>query len=232
MNAGLLDLSPQEAEAVWLSLKVAGVATLAGPPFAVLVAYILARFAFPGHAILNALSHLPLVLPPVVTGYALLFLFGRQGPLGAFLAEYFGVVFAFRWTGAALAAGVMSFPLLIRPMRLSFEAIDPRLTQAARSLGAGPRRPLSSSNCRSLCLESSRAAFSASPRRSASSARRSPSSPTFRAKRRTIPAAIYSLMQSPDGDAGAARLALISVAIAVTALLVSEALQRRAGARA
>jgi molybdate transport system permease protein len=228
----VLDLSPQETEAIWLSLKVASVATLAACPIAVVVAYVLARGRFHGHGALNAATHLPLVLPPVVTGYALLLLFGRHGPLGAFLAEHFGIVFAFRWTGAALAAGVMSFPLLLRPMRLSFEATDPRLPQAARSLGAPPwaaflfiELPLALPGVITgavLGFAKALGEFGATI--------------TFVSnipgETRTIPAAIYSLMQTPDGDAAALRLALVAVMIAVAALLASEALQRRAGARA
>ncbi|HYA81317.1 MAG TPA: molybdate ABC transporter permease subunit [Methylocystis sp.] len=231
MTADLFDLSPQETEAIWLSLKVAGVATLASCPAAILIAYILARGRFFGHAALNAVAHLPLVLPPVVTGYALLLLFGRRGPLGAFLADHFGLVFAFRWTGAALAAAVMSFPLLIRPMRLSFENIDPRLPKAARSLGAGPfaafvlvELPLALPGIITgavLGFAKALGEFGATI--------------TFVSnipgETRTIPAAIYSFMQTPDGDQGALRLSLIAVAIAVAALVVSEALQRRAGAR-
>jgi molybdate transport system permease protein len=228
----VLDLSPQEAEAIWLSLKVASVATLAASPIAVLIAYILARGRFVGHAALNAAAHLPLVLPPVVTGYALLMLFGRHGPLGAFLAEHFGIVFAFRWTGAALAAAVMSFPLLIRPMRLSFEAIDPRLPQAARSLGARPAAAF-------LFVELPLAlpgVITGAVLGFAKALGEFGATITFVSnipgETRTIPAAIYSLMQTPDGDVAALRLSLIAVLIAVAALLLSEALQRRAGARA
>jgi len=228
----VLDLSPQEAEAIWLSLKVAGVATLASCPVAILIAYILARGRFFGHAALNAAAHLPLVLPPVVTGYALLLLFGRHGPLGAFLAEHLGLVFAFRWTGAALAAAVMSFPLLIRPMRLSFESVDPQLPQAARSLGAGPlaaflfvELPLALPGVITgavLGFAKALGEFGATI--------------TFVSnipgETRTIPVAIYTFMQMPDGDRGALRLSLVAVAIAVGALVASETLQRRAGVRA
>lgn len=115
---------------------MASVALAFALPMAVLVAYLLARFRFPGHGVVNALVHLPLVLPPVVTGYVLLLAFGKKGPIGSFLDNTFGVSFAFNWTGAALAAGVMAFPLMVRPIRLSFEAVDPKLEDAAKSLGA------------------------------------------------------------------------------------------------
>ena len=131
----MLDLSPQEWIAVQLSLRVAVVATLVALPFGVAIAWVLARKNFWGKGLLDALVHLPLVLPPVVTGYLLLILFGRRGPIGVFLESTFGIVFSFRWTGAALAAGVMGFPLLVRAIRLSFEAADRRLEDAARKIG-------------------------------------------------------------------------------------------------
>src|SRR5690606_15613705 len=129
-------LTPQEWEAIHLSLKVASVAMLFSVPLAILVAWLLARGRFPGRALLDGVVHLPLVMPPVVTGYLLLLAFGRRGPIGAFLESTFGIVFAFRWTGAALAAGIMGFPLLVRAIRLSIEAIDPGLEAAASTLGA------------------------------------------------------------------------------------------------
>ena len=132
----MLDLSPDEIVAIKLSLKVAFWATLGSLPLALLVAHVLARKRFWGISLLNGLVHLPLILPPVVTGYVLLLLFGRRGPIGSFLAEHFDIVFAFRWTGAALACAVMGFPLMVRAIRLSIEAIDPRLEAAAGTLGA------------------------------------------------------------------------------------------------
>src|SRR5205823_12504422 len=122
--------------AVQLSLRIAFWATLVSLPFGIAIAYLLARKRFWGKAILDGLVHLPLVLPPVVTGYLLLISFGRRGPVGAFLADYFGIVFSFRWTGAALACGIMGFPLIVRPIRLAIEAIDRRLEDAAATLGA------------------------------------------------------------------------------------------------
>src|SRR3954467_2539858 len=133
----LLNLSPEEWTAVRLSIRVATVAMLASLPGGIAVAYLLARGRFPGKSILNGIVLLPLILPPVVTGYLLLLSFGRRGPIGAFLYEYFGIVFSFRWTGAALACAVMGFPLLVRSIRLSLDAIDRRLEDAAGTLGAG-----------------------------------------------------------------------------------------------
>jgi len=127
----VFDLSPEEWTAVWLSIRIATVATLGALPFGVAIAWLLARKNFWGKALLDGVVHLPLVLPPVVTGYLLLIWFGRKGPVGAILDQYFGIVFSFRWTGAALACGVMAFPLLVRAIRLSFEAIDRRLEDAA-----------------------------------------------------------------------------------------------------
>src|SRR4051794_38142582 len=129
-------LTPEEWIAVELSLRIAFVATLFALPFGLAVAWLLARKEFWGKALLDGIVHLPLVLPPVVTGYLLLIWFGRRGPIGSFLDTYFGVVFSFRWTGAALACAVMGFPLLVRPLRLALEAIDQRLEQAASTLGA------------------------------------------------------------------------------------------------
>jgi molybdate transport system permease protein len=228
----VFDLSPQEITAIGLSAKVASVATLSALPFAIFIAYALARWRFPGHAALNAIVHLPLVLPPVVTGFALLLLFGRHGPIGAFLAQHIGFVFAFRWTGAALAAAVMSFPLMIRPIRLSFENVDQRLGYAARSLGASSAwafllvtLPLAAPGVivgTVLGFAKALGEFGATI--------------TFVSnipgETQTVPSAIYSLIQTPDGDAAALRLAAISAAIAIVALLISEALQRRAGAHA
>src|ERR671910_801396 len=136
----MFDLSPDEWIAVQLSLRIAVAATLVALPFGIAVAWLLARKDFWGKSLLDGIVHLPLVLPPVVTGYLLLLSFGRKGPVGSFLADYFGIVFSFRWTGAALACGVMAFPLLVRAIRLSFESIDRRLEDAAATLGANPFR--------------------------------------------------------------------------------------------
>ncbi len=223
----MLDLTAEDLVAIRLSVRVATVAVAASLPFAIIVGYALARWRFPGHAALNALVHLPLVMPPVVTGFALLLTFGRQGPVGAFLAEHFGVVFAFRWTGAALAAAVMSFPLMVRPVRLAFESVDPRLNGAARSLGASPAYafalidlPLAGNGV----LVGAILGFAKALGEFGATITFVSSIP---GETRTIPAAIYALLQAPDGDASAMRLAAISAGIAVAALLASEALQTR-----
>src|SRR5947209_3307046 len=136
LDVNLLDLSPQEWTAIFLSLRIAIVATVVALPFGISVAWLLARKDFWGKSLFDGIIHLPLVLPPVVTGYLLLISFGRRGPIGAFLADHFGIVFSFRWTGAALACGIMGFPLLVRPIRLAIEAIDRKLEDAAATLGA------------------------------------------------------------------------------------------------
>lgn len=218
--------SAAETTAILLSLKVAGVATLVSLPFAVLTAWILAKKRFYGKLLLDALVHLPLVMPPVVTGYVLLLLFGRKGALGGFF-ESLGLVFSFRWTGAALAAGIMAFPLMVRAMRLGFQAVDTRLEAMAGTLGASPlivfftiSLPLALPGLIAgmvLAFAKALGEFGATI--------------TFVAnipgETQTIPAAIYSAIQSPDGDAAAFRLAFISMLIAVLALLASEFLQRR-----
>src|SRR3954470_17969162 len=140
LDVNLLDLSPQEWTAIFLSLRIAIVATVVALPFGISVAWLLARKDFWGKSLLDGVVHLPLVLPPVVTGYLLLISFGRRGPIGAFLDQYFGIVFSFRWTGAALACGIMGFPLMVRPIRLAIEAIDRRLEDAAATLGADRAR--------------------------------------------------------------------------------------------
>ena len=226
-----LRLSPAEWTAVTLSLKVATIGTLASLPIGVFVAHVLARRRFPGKILLEGLVHLPLVLPPVVTGYLLLLLFGRQGPLGAFLAETFGIEFAFRWTGAALAAAVMGFPLLVRSIRLAIEGVDRRLERAAGSLGAPPLAvfftvtlPLALPGLLAgavLAFAKALGEFGATI--------------TFVSnipgETQTIAGAIYGYTQNPDGDAGALRLSLVAVAIALLALLASELLARRSAKR-
>jgi molybdate transport system permease protein len=227
----LLDLSPDEWLAVKLSLRIAIVATLAALPFGIAVAWVLARKDFWGKALVDGLVHLPLVLPPVVTGYLLLISFGRKGAIGSFLEEYFGVVFAFRWTGAALACGVMGFPLLVRAIRLSFEAIDRRLEDAASTLGADRLRtfvtitlPLALPGIIAgmvLCFAKALGEFGATI--------------TFVSnipgETQTISAAIYSFMQVPGGETAAGRLVVVAIVIALAALVVSEWLARRAGTR-
>lgn len=225
------EISAEEWTAILLSLRVAAIATLVATPIGIAVAWLLARREFWGKAALDALIYLPLVLPPVVTGYLLLLTFGRKGLLGGWLAEHLGIVFAFRWTGAALACGVMSFPLLVRPIRLSIEAVDRKLEQAASTLGAAPWRvfltvtlPLSLPGILAgmvLGFAKAIGEFGATI--------------TFVSnipgQTQTISAAIYSLTQTPDGDVAALRLVIVSIVIAMAALIASEILARRATRR-
>jgi molybdate transport system permease protein len=227
----MLELTPEEWTAVRLSLLVASVATLASVPVAVPVAWVLARRNFPGKALFDGLVHLPLVLPPVVTGYVLLVLFGRKGAIGAFLDDQFGIVLAFRWTGAALACAVMGFPLMVRAIRLAIEAVDPRLEAAAGTLGANPllafltvTLPLALPGVVAgmvLAFAKALGEFGATI--------------TFVSnipgETQTIAAAIYGYTQDPAGDAGALRLTIVATLIALGALVVSERLSRRAAAR-
>jgi molybdate transport system permease protein len=226
-----MELTPDEWNAVRLSVKVAVWAMLGSLPLGLLTALILARGNFWGKSILNGIVHLPLILPPVVTGYLLLLTFGRRGPVGAFLAEHFGIVFSFRWTGAALACAIMGFPLMVRAIRLSIEAVDRRLEAAAGTLGAGPiwvfttiTLPLILPGIIAgmiLSFGKAMGEFGATI--------------TFVSnipgETQTLPSAIYTFTQIPGGDAGALRLTLISVAISMAALMASEALAHRASRR-
>lgn len=224
-------LSPDEARALLLSLKVALWATAVSLPFGIAVAWLLARRRFAGHGLLNGLVHLPLILPPVVTGYLLLLTFGRRGPVGAWLESWFGIVLAFRWTGAVLAAAVMAFPLMVRAIRLAFETVDPRLEEAAGTLGAPPvwvfltvTLPLILPGVIAgaiLCFAKAMGEFGATI--------------TFVAaipgQTQTLPSAIYAFLQVPGGDAAAFRLVAISVAVALAALALSEVMARRVARR-
>lgn len=225
-------LTVQEWQAVLLSLRVSAVATLASLPFGLGVAWLLARHRFWGREALNALVHLPLILPPVVTGYALLVLFGRQGAIGSFLEAQFGLVIAFRWTGAALAGAVMAFPLMVRAMRLGIEAVDPRLEDAAGTLGAS--RPwtfvlVTLPLIAPSILAGAILAFAKVMGEFGATITFVSSIP---GRTQTVPSAIYALLQSPSGDAAALRLVLFSVALALGALLASEWLARRMTRRA
>ena len=222
----MLGLSPDDLTAIALSLRIAIVATLASLPFGIAVAYALARWRFPGKSLVNGLVHLPLVLPPVVTGYLLLVAFGRRGIFGQALADI-GIVLSFRWTGAALACAVMGFPLMVRAMRLSFEAIDPRLEAAAGTLGANPAwrfllvsLPLAVPGLlvgAILAFARALGEFGATI--------------TFVAnipgETQTIAAAIYTDVQDPNGDASALRLTLVSIAISLAAVMISDLVQHR-----
>src|SRR5713226_2341368 len=227
----MLDLSPDEWIAIRLSLKGAPVATVVALPFGIAVAWLLARKNFWGKALLDGLVHMPLVLPPVVTGYLLLISFGRRGPIGAFLADHFGIVFSFRWTGAALSCGVMGFPLLVRPIRLAIEAIDRKLEDAAATLGADRlwifltvTLPLAMPGLIAgmvLCFAKALGEFGATI--------------TFVSnipgETQTISAAIYTYTQVPGGDAGAWRLTAVAIVIALGALVAAEIVQRKASRR-
>ena len=224
-------LGAQEWQAVRLSLKVAFWATTLSLPFGILVALALARGRFPGRQVLNGIVHLPLILPPVVTGYLLLLTFGRRAPVGGWLEATFGLVFAFRWTGAALAAAVMAFPLMVRAIRLSIEAVDPGLEQAASTLGASRAwvfltvtLPLTLPGIVAgsiLAFAKAMGEFGATI--------------TFVSnipgETQTLPTAIYAFLQVPGGEEAAMRLVLISVAVAMAALLASEVLATRVARR-
>lgn len=223
----MLGFSQDEWTAIFLSLRVATVATTVAVPFAVLAAYALARWTFPGKIVLDSFLHLPLVMPPVVTGYLLLLTFGKQGVAGKFLYDCFGLSFSFRWTGAALACGVMGFPLMLRAIRLSFDSIDRRLETAAGTLGANRAwtffvitLPLALPGIivgAILCFAKALGEFGATI--------------TFVSnipgETQTIPSAIYTYTQVPGGEGQALRLTLVSIGIAMAALVASEVLNRR-----
>ncbi len=227
----MLDLSPLELEALALSLRVALWSVLTSLPVGLLVAWVLARREFFGKSALNAIVHLPLVLPPVVVGYLLLVLLGREGPLGRLLYDLFGVGLPFTWEGAALAAAVMAFPLMVRAMRLSLESVDRRLEAAARTLGAGPvgvfltiTLPLMAPGivvgallgfARSLGEFGATITFAAN----------------IPGETRTLPLALYTLTQTPGGEGAALRLTALSVALSLAALAASEYAARRLRAR-
>ena len=225
------EFSADEIEAVRLSLRVAFWAMLGSLPFGIATAMLLARGRFWGKSLVDGIVHLPLVMPPVVTGYLLLLLFGRHGPLGRFFAETFGIVFVFRWTGAALASAIMGFPLMVRAIRLSLEAVDRRLEEAASTLGAGKAYvfllvtlPLTAPGIVAgmvLSFARSLGEFGATI--------------TFVSnipgETQTLPSAIYTLTQVPGGDAGALRLTAVSIVVSMGALLLSELLARQVGRR-
>ncbi len=224
-------LTPDEWRAVALSLRVSFWAMMVSLPFGILVAYALARWNFWGKQLLNGLVHLPLILPPVVTGYLLLLTFGRKGLIGHYLDQWFGIVLAFRWTGAALAAAVMAFPLLVRAIRLAIEAVDPRLEQAAGTLGAS--RPWVFATVTLplilpgivvgmiLAFAKAMGEFGATI--------------TFVSnipgQTQTLPSAIYAVLQVPGGEGAAARLVWMAILVAMAALLLSEWLSRAVARR-
>jgi molybdate transport system permease protein len=224
-------LTPLEIEALILSLKVSSWAVVCSLPFGIFIAWLLARKDFWGKTLLNGLVHLPLILPPVVVGYVLLILLGRRGPIGMWLYDVFGISVAFTWQGAAVAASVMSFPLLVRAIRLSIESIDSRLESAARTLGATPFRvfatitlPLTAPGILTgLILAFARCLGEFGATISFVS--------SIPGETRTLPLALYTLIQSPDGDIGAMRLVVISIVFAFAALIASEFITRRVRAR-
>ena len=222
-------LSAAEWDVVVLSLKVSTVAMLASLPVAYSLAWLLARKRFPGRMLVDAAVYLPLVLPPVVTGWLLLILFGRHGPVGSWLEDWFGITLMFRWTGAALAAAVMALPLMVRAMRLSIEAVDRRLEQTARTLGAGPVRAFATITL-PLTLPGILAGAVLGFARSIGEFG---ATITFVSnipgQTRTLPLAIYSGLQIPGTEMQVARLAVISVVLSLAALMLSEWLVRRSG---
>jgi len=224
-------LTPLEIEALELSLLVGVTSIIAALPFALACAWLLARRDFWGKSLFDGIIHLPLVLPPVAVGFALLVLFGRNGVIGAFLYQTFGIVFAFNWKGAALASGVMAFPLMVRAMRLSLEAVDQRLEAAARSLGSSPWRafltvtlPLTVPGI----LTGAILGFARSVGEFGATITFVSNIP---GQTRTLPVALYTLTQIPGSDLAAWRLAGLSVALALAALIGSEMLARRMGHR-
>jgi len=224
-------LSPLEIEALSLSLKVATWSVLVSLPFGIAVAWLLARTRFPGRMLLDGIVHLPLVVPPVAVGYLLLVVLGRQGVVGGWLFETFGLTLVFSWQGAAIAAAVMSFPLMVRAVRLSIEAVDQRLETAARTLGAGPLKvfftitlPLTTPGILTgvvLAFARSLGEFGATITFVSNIA----------GETRTLPIALYTLVQSPGGEDAAMRIVGLSIALALAAMLASELIARRVAKR-
>jgi molybdate transport system permease protein len=225
----------EEWQAVALSLRVSFWATLISLPLGVFVAYALARWTFWGKQVLNGLVHLPLILPPVVTGYLLLITFGTQGPVGRILNDWFGVILAFRWTGAALAAAVMAFPLMVRAIRLSIEAVDPKLEQAAGTLGASRTWAFATVTLPLILPGIIAGAILAFAKAMGEFGATITFVANIPGQTQTLPSAIYAFLQVPGGDNDAFRLVAISVAIAMTALILSEwigrAVAHRIGAK-
>ena len=227
----MIELSPQDWTAVALSLRIAIVATLVSLPFGIAIATLLARRNFWGKTLVDAIIYLPLVLPPVVTGYLLLITLGRHGPVGAFLADHFGIVFAFRWTGAVISCGGMAFPLMVRAIRLSIEAIDRRLEDAAATLGAGPFWNFATVTLPLALPGIIAGAMLAFARALGEFGATITFVSNIPGETQTISAAIYSLTQVPGGDSAALSLVVVAVVISLAALVASEWLARRATAR-
>jgi len=224
-------LTPLEIEALGLSLKVAVTSVVFSLPLGLAAAWLLARCAFPGKSLVDGIIHLPLVVPPVVVGYALLVLFGRRGPVGGWLYDTFGVTIAFTWKGAAIAAAVMAFPLMVRAMRLSLEAVDRRFEAAARTLGAGRFRVFATITLPLMAPGILAGVVLAFARALGEFGATITFVSNIPGETRTLPIALYTLTQTPDGEAAAARLALIAVALALAAVVASEWLARRLARR-
>lgn len=224
-------LSPEEWRAVALSLRVSFWATLLSLPLGIFVAYALARWEFWGKQVLNGLVHLPLILPPVVTGYLLLLTFGRKGYVGQFLDEWFGIVLAFRWTGAVLAAAVMAFPLMVRAIRLAIEAVDPKLEEAASTLGA-PRLWVFATVTLPLILPGIVAgAILAFAKAMGEFGATITFVSNIPGQTQTLPSAIYAFLQVPGGDGQAFRLVVVAIVVAMAALLLAEWVSREIAKR-
>ncbi len=228
----MIALTPLEIEAIRLSLLVSAWAVLGSVPLGIACAWVLARLNFPGKVLFDGLVHLPLVLPPVVVGYGLLITLGRKGPVGAWLYEWFGITLAFNWKGAAIASAVIAFPLLVRAIRLSIESVDPGLEQAARTLGAGPISTFIRVTL-PLMMPGLMAGIVLSFARSLSEFG---ATITFVSsipgETRTLPLALYSLTQIPGGEDAAFRLCVISIILALGALIGSEVLAKWMARRA
>lgn len=226
-----LAVSDAEWTAILLSLRVATVAMICSLPFALAVAMLLARGRFWGKTLLNGLVHMPLILPPVVTGFLLLLAFGRRGVLGAFFADYFGLVFSFRWTGAALACGVMGFPLMVRSIRLSIEAVDRKLEDAATTLGASPLWVFATVTLPLIIPGIIAGMILAFAKAMGEFGATITFVSNIPGETQTLSAAIYTFTQVPGGDAGAMRLTIISIVISMAALIFSELLAAFAARR-
>ena len=222
-----LHLSPDEWNAVHLSIVVSSVAMVVSLPFGIAIAYVLARYEFWGKSLLNGVVHLPLILPPVVTGYLLLLTFGRRGPVGSFLDQYFGFTFSFRWTGAALACGVMAFPLMVRAIRLSIEGVDRKLEAAAGTLGANPAWVFATVTLPLIVPGLIAGMILAFAKAMGEFGATITFVSNIPGETQTLPSAIYTFTQVPGGEVGALRLTLVSIAISMFALLASELLARR-----
>ena len=223
-------LSPQEWNAVALSLRVSFWATLVSLPLAIFVAHVLARWSFTGRQLLNGFVHLPLILPPVVTGYLLLLTFGTQGPVGGLLQKV-GIVFAFRWEGAALAAGIMAFPLMVRAIRLSIEAVDPKLEQASATLGASRIWVFVTVTLPLILPGVIAGAILAFAKAMGEFGATITFVSNIPGQTQTLPSAVYAFLQVPGAESSALRLVIISVVVAMSALLLSEVISKRIARR-